>query len=109
MNPEMTPDTEPLSGVAIVGMAGRFPGAHDVAEFWANQLAGIEGISHFSVEELDIANARATAANPNYIRARSVLKDVEMFDADFFNILPKEAALIDPQHRLFLECCWEAL
>jgi amino acid adenylation domain-containing protein len=107
--PESAHETEPLTGVAIVGMAGRFPGARNVAEFWANQLAGIEGISHFSVEELEIANARAAAANPSYIRARSVLGDVEMFDADFFNILPKEAALMDPQHRLFLECCWEAL
>jgi amino acid adenylation domain-containing protein len=113
MIPELTTETarpaEPLAGVAIVGMSGRFPGARNVAEFWANQLAGIEGISHFSVEELDIANARATAANPNYIRARAVLPDIDLFDADFFNILPREAALIDPQHRLFLECCWEAL
>jgi amino acid adenylation domain-containing protein len=109
MSVAMTPETEPLTGVAIVGMAGRFPGARNVAEFWANQLAGIEGISHFSVEELEIANARATASDPNYVRARSVLRDVDLFDAEFFNILPKEAALIDPQHRLFLECCWEAL
>jgi amino acid adenylation domain-containing protein len=95
-------------GIAIVGMSGRFPGARNVAEFWKNQLAGVEGISHFTVEELEIPRAAETAANPNYIRSRSMLKDVEMFDAEFFGILPKEAALIDPQHRLFLECCWEA-
>jgi amino acid adenylation domain-containing protein len=100
---------EDLSGVAIIGMSGRFPGAASVAEFWANQLAGIEGISQFSVEELEIANARSVASDPNYIKARSVLKDIDLFDAEFFGILPKEAALMDPQHRLFLECCWEAL
>ena len=99
---------EDLSGIAIIGMSGRFPGARSVAEFWSNQLAGIEGISQFTVEELEIPNAAATAANPNYVKARSMLKDVDLFDADFFSILPKEAALIDPQHRLFLECCWEA-
>jgi amino acid adenylation domain-containing protein len=97
-----------LTGVAIIGLSGRFPGARNVAEFWSNQLAGIEGISHFTVEELEISQREKVAANPNYIRARSVLKDVDLFDADFFGILPKEAALIDPQQRLFLECCWEA-
>ena len=107
----MTPEddlTGAVSGIAIVGMSGRFPGAKSVAEFWNNQLAGVESISHFTVEELEIPRAAETAADPNYVRSRSMLKDVEFFDADFFGILPKEAALIDPQHRLFLECCWEA-
>jgi amino acid adenylation domain-containing protein len=104
----MTPETEALTGVAIIGMSGRFPGARSVAEFWSNQLAGVEGISQLTTEELEIVNARATAADPNYIKARSILNDVDLFDADFFGILPKEAALMDPQHRLFLECCWEA-
>ena len=99
---------EDLTGIAIIGMSGRFPGASSVAEFWANQLAGIEGISQFSAEELEIVNARQAASDPNYIKARSILKDVDLFDAEFFSILPKEAALMDPQHRLFLECCWEA-
>jgi len=103
----MTP--EDLNGIAIIGMSGRFPGAASVAEFWANQLAGIEGISQFTAEELEIPNARETASDPNYIRARSILNDVDLFDAEFFAILPKEAALMDPQHRIFLECCWEAL
>jgi amino acid adenylation domain-containing protein len=104
----MTPESD-LTGIAIVGMSGRFPGARSVAEFWSNQLAGIEGISHFTVDELEISQREHVAANPNYIRARSTLKDIDLFDADFFGILPKEAALIDPQQRLFLECCWEAL
>jgi amino acid adenylation domain-containing protein len=97
-----------LQGIAIVGMAGRFPGARSVAEFWRNQLDGIEGISHFRVEDLEIPNAAEVARNPNYVRAHSVLDEVDMFDPDFFGIYPKEAELIDPQQRLFLECCWQA-
>ena len=103
----MTAESD-LTGIAIVGMSGRFPGARNVAEFWANQLAGIEGISHFTLDELEISDRERVASDPNYIRARSILKDVDLFDADFFGILPREAALIDPQQRLFLECCWEA-
>src|SRR5450432_4082625 len=98
-----------LNGVAIVGMAGRLPGAQTIAEFWRNQVNGIESISHFSVEELDIGNAAQIANQLNYVRARSVLEDVDLFDAEFFDIIPREASLMDPQHRLFLECCWTAL
>jgi amino acid adenylation domain-containing protein len=106
MNP---PDHSALPSVAIVGMAGRFPGAKSVAEFWRNQLAGVESISHFTTEELEVSDAAAQAKQPNYVRARSILEDIDLFDADFFGIYPREAELMDPQHRLFLECCWEAL
>jgi amino acid adenylation domain-containing protein len=98
-----------LEGVAIVGMAGRFPGARSVAEFWRNQLNGVEAISHFSVEELEVKGAAELAPDPRYIRSRSVLDDVELFDADFFGMYPREAELMDPQQRLFLECCWQAI
>jgi amino acid adenylation domain-containing protein len=97
-----------LQGIAIVGMAGRFPGARSVAEFWRNQIHGIEAISHFRVEDLEIPDAVNVAQNPNYVRSRSVLDDVDMFEPEFFGILPKEAELLDPQQRLFLECCWQA-
>ena len=103
-------DTQDLSNaLAIVGMSGRFPGARTVAEFWRNQLAGVESIAQFRVEELEVANATVVAADPNYVRARPVLDDVDLFDASFFGVYPKEAELMDPQHRIFLECCWEAI
>ena len=104
---EIVQGGDDLGGVAIIGMSGRFPGASSVAEFWRNQLAGIEGISHFTVDELELAGKKAQAQEPNYVRARSILTDIENFDAEFFGILPKEALQMDPQHRLFLECCWE--
>jgi amino acid adenylation domain-containing protein len=96
-----------LDGIAIIGMAGRFPGARSVGEFWRNQLNGIESISRFSVEDLQVPNAAELAADPNYVRARSILEDVDVFDAEFFGILPREAELMDPQQRLFLECSWQ--
>ena len=98
-----------LDGVAIIGMAGRFPGAPSIAQFWRNQLDGVESISHFDVEDLEIPHARELSKRPTYVRARSILADVDLFDAEFFNIYPREAELMDPQHRLFLECCWQAL
>jgi amino acid adenylation domain-containing protein len=96
-------------GVAIIGMAGRFPGARNVAEFWRNQLEGIESISHFRFEDLEIPNKADVANDPRYVKARSILDDVDLFDAEFFGIYPREAELMDPQQRLFLECCWQAL
>src|SRR5712675_1146188 len=96
-------------GVAIVGMAGRFPGAQSVAEFWRNQLEGIESISHFRVEDLEVSNKASVGNDPRYIKARSVLDDVDLFDASFFGINPREAELMDPQQRLFLECCWQTI
>ena len=98
-----------VEGVAIIGMAGRFPGARSVAEFWRNQLEGIESISHFRLEDLEVSNEAGVGNDPRYIRARSVLDDVDLFDADFFGIHPREAELMDPQQRLFLECCWQAI
>ena len=93
-----------LEGVAIIGMAGRFPGAAGVAEFWRNQLDGVESISFFPPEELE----DKSGAGANQVRARSILADIDLFDAEFFGIYPREAALMDPQHRLFLEACWQA-
>jgi len=100
-----------VEGVAIIGMAGRFPGSRNTQEFWNNLKAGVESISFFSDEELaasgvDVASVKD---NPNYVRARGVLQDADLFDATFFGVSPREAELMDPQHRLILECSWEAL
>src|SRR5258707_1713719 len=106
----MQPSTKTdLEGVAIIGLAGRFPGAGNPSEFWENLKNGVESISHFSVEELEVRDAPRQARDPNYIRARGVLNDADLFDAGFFGIYPQKAKLMDPQHRVFLECCWEAL
>ncbi len=96
--------------IAVIGMAGRFPGARNVDEFWQNLLDGVESISYFSDQELEAAGENpAILRHPSYIKSRPVLTDIELFDAAFFGFNPREAALMDPQHRLFLECVWEAL
>jgi acyl transferase domain-containing protein len=106
----MSSETTELEGVAVVGLAGRFPGARTVAEFWRNLCGGVESISFFGDDELVDAGVDAAMVRaPNYVKARGVLGDAEMFDASFFGLSPREAALMDPQHRLFLEVCWEAL
>src|SRR2546423_9844802 len=97
-------------GIAIVGMAGRFPGARNLEEFWGNLRAGVESIRFFSDEELlDAGRKQSTIVNPNYIKARPFLEDAEMFDASFFGYSPREAEIMDPQQRVFIECAWEAL
>jgi len=96
--------------VAIIGMAGRFPGADSVEELWANLCAGTEGVSFFSAEELREAGVDpAELSAPSYVRARPVLRDADRFDARLFGYSPREATLMDPQQRVFLECCWHAL
>ncbi len=96
--------------VAIIGMAGRFPGAKNISVFWENLINGKESITVFSDEELLHAGVDASLLkNPNYVKAASILADEDIFDADFFGYSAREAALIDPQSRLFLECAWEAL
>src|SRR5579871_595603 len=99
-----------LEGIAVVGMAGRFPKARNVAEFWENLKQGVEGIERFSDEEMLAAGAKASLLNdPNYVKAGTVLNDIENFDAAFFGISPREASIMDPQQRVMLECAWEAL
>src|ERR671915_376260 len=96
--------------IAVVGMSGRFPGAAGVNEFWRALRDGVEAISFFSDEELLAAGVEASALkDPNYVRAAGVLEDIEFFDASFFGYSPREAEGMDPQHRLFLECAWQAL
>jgi acyl transferase domain-containing protein len=99
-----------MEPIAIVGMAGRFPGAADLRQHWDNLRAGVESITFFSDEELAAAGVDAgLLRNPRYVRARGVLQDAELFDAVFFGLSPREAEIMDPQHRVFLETAWEAL
>jgi acyl transferase domain-containing protein len=98
------------SGIAVIGMAGRFPGAANVDEFWRNLRDGVESISFFTDEEMVAAGIDpARVSNPDYVNARGVLDGVELFDAAFFRITPRDAEITDPQQRIFLECAWEAL
>src|SRR5512139_2563001 len=98
------------SDIALIGMAGRFPGSRNLEQFWENLRTGTESISFFSEEELRASGVNpALIANPNYVRAKGMLEDVELFDASFFGYSPREAELIDPQQRVFLECAREAL
>jgi len=98
------------SDIAIVGLSCRLPGASTPEEYWQNLCQGIESITFFSDQELAAAGADPSLiSNPNYVKAAPMLRDVEMFDAPFFGYSPKDATMMDPQHRLFLEVCWEAL
>src|SRR5436305_12610129 len=98
------------TALAIIGMSGRFPGASDVQAFWRNVAAGFKSIRRFSEQELLAAGVEPSLlAHPNYVKAGAVLEGIDLFDAPFFGLAPREAELIDPQHRLFLECAWEAL
>ena len=95
--------------IAVVALAGRFPGARSVVELWRNLREGVESIRAFSDDELRAAGVDPAALNGYYVRAGAVLDDIDLFDASFFRCSPREAATIDPQQRLFLECAWEAL
>ncbi|HKW29806.1 MAG TPA: amino acid adenylation domain-containing protein [Verrucomicrobiae bacterium] len=97
------------AGIAIIGMAGRFPKARNLDEFWRNLCDGVEGISFFTDEELETARVEFPKDNSNYVKARGILEDADCFDAAFFGLTPREAEVMDPQHRVFLECAWEAL
>jgi amino acid adenylation domain-containing protein len=99
----------PHEPIAIVAMAGRFPGARNVEQFWENLCEGRESITMFKVEELDPGVPPGERNDPEYVMARGILDEVESFDAGFFGISPREAELMDPQQRIFLELCWECI
>ena len=95
-------------GIAIIGMAGRFPGADTPEIFWENLRAGVESITRFADADLDDWFSAEERRSPDYVKARPILKGVDQFDAEFFGMYANEAALTDPQHRVFLECSWQA-
>lgn len=98
------------SEIAIIGIALRFPGARNIDEFWRNLRDGVESVTFFTDEQLKSSGVSPEALdNENYVKARPIIEDIELFDAAFFGFNPREAAAMDPQHRLFLECVWEAI
>ena len=102
-----TPDGR--CAIAIVGCAGRFPGAADVPAFWKNLCDGVESIRRFSDGELEDGVDAGVRASDDFVKARGIVDGVDLFDAGFFGMHAREAETTDPQHRVFLECCWHAL
>ena len=103
-------NANPGDAIAVIGMSGRFPDAPDVDALWRNLCERRESISRFSDAELLASGvAPELIRAPNYVPAAAVLSDIEQFDAEFFHLSPREAECTDPQHRVLLECAWEAL
>ncbi len=101
---------DPLQdGIAVIGMAGRLPGAANIDQLWNNLCQGVESITRFSKEELGPGIDQALIDNPDYVPARGIIANADLFDAAFFGIGPMEARLMDPQQRVFLELCWTAM
>ena len=101
--------TAELESVAIVGMAGRFPGAENVQIYWENLCEARETISFFDPEEIEPGNDPTEIASPEYVAARGILEDGDCFDAQLFGVSPRLAQVMDPQQRVFLETAWSAL
>jgi phthiocerol/phenolphthiocerol synthesis type-I polyketide synthase E len=104
--------SSPLTGmeVAIIGMVGRFPGAADVEQFWRNLCDGVDSLTPLSDAEIIAGGVDpAQVRLPGYVKWARPMAGHDMFDAGFFGLNPREAEIIDPQHRVFLECAWEAL
>ena len=96
--------------IAVVGLAGRFPGAPDVDAFWRNIREGVESVEHFTDAQLRAQGVPASLLeDANYVKAGVRFEGAEQFDAGFFGFSPREAEHLDPQQRVFLECAWEAL
>ena len=105
--PSLTDDAP--NAIAVIGMAGRFPGAGSVSAFWDNLRRGEESVVTLSEEALTAAGVTAkTLADPAYVRRAALLDGVEDFDADFFGMTPVAARMMDPQQRLFLQIAWHA-
>ena len=109
-NGSVPPQDDAIEEIAVIGMTGRFPGAKNVEEFWQNLRKGVDSISRFTDQELEsLGIDPAVLSNTNYVKAKGVLEDIDLFDASFFGYSPREAETIEPQQRIFLESAWEAL
>ena len=109
VNMQASDNQDPIDGVAIIGMVGRFPGAGNVDELWRNLCQGLESTTFFKDEELDPSIDPNLCKDPSYVKARGIIPGGETFDAAFFGINPLEAVVMDPQARVFLELVHEAL
>lgn len=111
MHSRFEPEVDEAGGneIAIIGIAGRFPGAADPKQFWDNLKRGADAFRRFSESELEDTFSADVRQSPDYVPVRPCLDNVDQFDAAFFGMLPREATFTDPQQRVFLECCWEAL
>ncbi|MCA9130092.1 MAG: HAD-IIIC family phosphatase [Planctomycetales bacterium] len=95
--------------IAVIGLAGQFPGARNAMQFWQNLVEGVNSIVDIDDAQLNLPTNSPLRQNPNLVRKSSSVQDADFFDAKFFQIFPKEARVMDPQHRLLLECAWHAL
>ncbi len=101
---------DPVGKIAVIGMAGRYPDAWNIEEYWENLRQGRECITFFTDDELRAAGvSEEMIENPAYVKAKGICPGTFLFDAGFFGYAPREAEFIDPQQRVFLECAWEAL
>jgi amino acid adenylation domain-containing protein len=108
MNPELKADN--LDGIAIIAMSGRFPGACNPHELWRNLRDGVESVTTFTDAQLLSAGEDPAVLNsPRYVKKGILLDGVDLFDAGFFGFAPREAEITNPEHRIFMECAWEAL
>ncbi len=96
--------------IAVIGLAGRFPGAGSIEAFWKNLIQGVESIRFFTREEMEAAGVDARLLDhSHYVNAGGHLAEADLFDSNFFGFYPREADILDPQHRIFLEVAWEAI
>jgi amino acid adenylation domain-containing protein len=104
------PEGAAKRAIAVIGMAGHFPGARNIEELWRNLCDGVESSVELTDAQLRAAGVEARLQDdPRYVRRKPVLDGIDQFDPELFGISAREAELMDPQHRLFLECAWEAL
>ncbi|MEA5617545.1 SDR family NAD(P)-dependent oxidoreductase [Cronbergia sp. UHCC 0137] len=96
--------------IAIIGMTGKFPGANNLEEYWQNLCNGVESVTNLTDEQIKENGVEPTLLkHPDYVKRQAIINNIEYFDAEFFGFNPREAEILDPQHRLFLECAWTAL
>jgi phthiocerol/phenolphthiocerol synthesis type-I polyketide synthase E len=100
----------PDNAIAVVGMAGRFPGAGSVSAFWDNLRVGRESIVTLSEDDLlNEGISEKVLGNHRYVRRAALMDGIDEFDAEFFGFTPQAARMMDPQHRLFLQSAWHAI